>query len=730
MGGGLNAALLLQSLFTSRKNTVKTMILLKNKLLYIVFPLLFVWSAQGSGTCGSDGFPLVEDGIARAVVVVPDDPYPVAVYAAEELISHIKKSTGTGLSMVEESKMPESPEFKIFIGNTSHAELAGINTRSLKPESFEIRREGNQLFIAGEDGPGDPLNANHAHSGTLFGVYDFLDQEMGVRWLWPGELGTYIPKHGSLEVKPEQRVADLHFQWQTVRHGIVQNDPRIGFTEEGLETYRDAQNVFLRRHRMNHSRSPSVGHAFGGWWETYGEEHPEWFYQHEDGTRGPLPGAPEFQIRHTPMCVSNPELHDKVLEVWEQQLETYRETPVLRLAEADGRGVCMCDECIAWDAPQPWEEKLEETPQEATEPGRPHIFETLTNTWGHAWDTTTYNRFVSMTDLDVVSPGIVGSHYPRDASDRYLRFWKTLHDRAAKIAPDVKTTAYVYQNYFLPPSEPVSLSPNIHFHFVPWGGFWFPRRLDEHQWVKDQWLAWQETGASMTYRPNYFHDGYVMPHVFARQFADKFKFIAENGAVGTSFDSLKGQWGTQGTTLYLLMRLHTRPGESVEDLLLEYYEAFGPAATHVKAYYEYWEAYSYNNQFRWDEIAADEGRVVISSDRWNEYSRFAHHLFPSESFETAQAILDRAATVVPEDPDNEYTRRVQFLQKGLDHARKTAALAALFDDEEVPAEEREQAYRELVEFRHGTESWFISNLTHAVRQESQSWVDRPGYIGE
>ena len=56
-------------------------------------------------------------------------------------------------------------------------------------------------------------------------------------------------------------------------------------------------------------------------------------------------------------------------------------------------------------------------------------------------------------------------------------------------------------------------------------------------------------------------------------------------------------------------------------------------------------------------------------------------------------------------------------------------LAALFADNKSERN-REEAYKELVEFRHSTESWFISNLTHAVRQEANSWNFRSGYIGK
>jgi hypothetical protein len=86
------------------------------------------------------------------------------------------------------------------------------------------------------------------------------------------------------------------------------------------------------------------------------------------------------------------------------------------------------------------------------------------------------------------------------------------------------------------------------------------------------------------YRPNWFLDGYAMPLVYMHQFADAFRFYARNGMTGTDFDSLQGQWAAQGPNLYLLARIHVRPEAPVDDLLDEYYNAFGPAADTIKEY--------------------------------------------------------------------------------------------------------------------------------------------------
>jgi len=628
-------------------------------------------------SAGAAEFPLVRDGAPQAVVLTPKEAHPIALHAAEELVAHIALATGVRLPLMPEQEAPESPEHRIYVGSTRAAAEAGIDVAALKPAAFRIQREDSALFIAGEDGPGDPLHQGHAHSGTLWGVYDFLDQELGVRWLWPGELGTHVPARAELRVAPEARTVAPRFQWQRLRPGFRENNPRIGFTEAGLAAYREAQDVFLRRHRMDQSRRPGFGHAFGGWWERYGEEHPEWF-QEVDGVRGPRPGQRTDRVA---MCVSNSGMHDKVFEQWRERLDAATETPTLSLPEADTRAWCQCAVCLSWDAPQP-----------------------------------------SEAELAAMTRNMRRTFEPRNASDRYLRFWTLMHERAAELAPDVVTTAYVYINYFVAPAEPVRLSPNMHLDFVPWGGFWFPRPIQEQEWVKEQWLGWQATGASMSYRPNYFHDGYVMPHLYTRQFADMFQFVERHGAVATDFDSLKGQWATQGPMLYLLARLHTRPRAAVETLLTEYYEAFGPAADHVRAYFDFWETHT--------TLTALEGEAIYSRHdvgRLHTYARAAHALFPEESFVRADQLLAGAEAAVTGDAAGIHSRRVNFLRQGFEHARMAAELAALFADENTAPEARRAAFEELAAFRHETEGLFFSNLSHAAHVESRSWGELPGF---
>lgn len=615
---------------------------------------------------------LVTAGQPAAVIVTPAQPLPVVSYAAEELAYHLEKATGARLTIVTEDAIPAAPANRVYVGSTKAARAAGCDAGALKREECLLRTAGNSLFIMGEDSDGDPM-VQDTRAGTLWGVYELAERLLDARWLWPGELGLSIRATDTVTAPRLDEFIKPRMLQRNVRPGLVNPGSVFPtFSPEGLAKYSQAQRVFLRRHRMGRSMPLKYGHAFI-WWPTNGETNPEWF-QLVDGKRGPTaPG------RTYSMCVSNPDFHQEILRRWRQQKADNPEGPQnVNGTENDIGGLCTCENCMAWDGPE----------------------------------------------LDEGTDIYAGLRYRR-VSDRYAEFWKTLYDLAVKEDPDVKVMGYAYINYFPKPSENIRLNPNILVGMCPWPGMWFPRTDREQEWLKEQWAGWAKTGASVFLRPNTTLDGYAMPHNYARQLADEFQHYARNNMVATDFDSLTGQWATQGPTLYLLMRLHVRPERPVNELLKEYYSAFGPAAADVQAYFDYWEDYTTKNRERLEASLSKHG-----ASRYRQYARAVYEAYPPECFVPAQRMLDRAAQKVASQPL--YAERVSFVQKGLTHAMLCRDLSAAMgggDDSVSPMAGR-RAIARLAEFRARTEGDFISNLLWISRVEQHSYTLPSGYGGE
>lgn len=629
---------------------------------------------------------LVQDGQARAVIVTADAPTKTASYAAQELATHVEKATGVALTIVAESDRPADVPTRVFIGQTETALLNGIDAERLPRETYVLRSVGNDLFIVGHEDDGDPLDENNPNAGTLFGVYELLERSIRVRWLWPGDLGTFVPKTDTIEIPSIHDMAApaLAFRslvWSRIRaiardrQTVSAEDARLGFSQQTAHDYAVALRVLLRRHRLGGlDAKPPSGHTFTGWWKKYGAEHPEWFALRRDGTRG----HPDPDYDAVSLCVTNEALQDFIVEQWDGK------SPIV-LGPVDRPGRCTCDKCRAWDGPQPdpvpWFAKF--------------VYET---------EPRSQDYFAGAT------------------SDRAARFWKTIQEKAVKRNPNVLVSgSFIYENEFPAPATGVQLNSRIYAEFVQWQDphlRWFPMPDEAFDWLKAQWLGWKATGIRMAYRPNYLHDGYVMPHFETRQSGEFFKFAYVHGMEGAQFDSLTGQWAVQGPRLYMHLRLLSKPQLSMDEIRNEYCAAFGPAAETMNRYFEYWENYARQNTMPFLNIYKDYVR------RYANYIRKAHIAFPPECFQPAEELLKQAYDEARTDPLPEFAERVRFNEVGLQHAQLACKLAAVYDGEktlpENKVEEAKKALRELIDFRKKHEGMFFSDLLHVT-----SYWERP-----
>ncbi|MEA3403060.1 MAG: DUF4838 domain-containing protein [Armatimonadota bacterium] len=568
---------------------------------------------------------LTEHGQANCAIVIPDDALELHRYPARELQHFLQAVSGAEIPVVAESQCPDDVPHRVFVGPTDAALEAGIDAEALEPEAIRILTAGGDLFLLGRDRPAygerdDPMHF-YSQTGTLFAVYDFLQDQLGVRWLWPGQTGTVIPHSPTVTVGE----LDIHEVPQ-----IKQRKLRAGIRSTFLERIEQStgpldreiasrlahdEAVWKRRMRMGVSLRINYGHAFTRWWEQYGEEHPEFFALNEDGERAPW--GPPDRIK---MCVSQPALWDFIVERWK---ERWQQDPVanrtLNACENDGGGFCQCEACRAWDV----EDYVEQTPE---------------------------------------GPRVI-------LSDRYAKFWNEVAKRVAQVDPDAYVAVYAYSRYRFPPRE-TRLEPNIIVGFVPAVGY--PNTGESSEQFREDWMAWHRQATKLFLRPNWLGGLHAVPRAPLHRMADDFRFAAANGMIGTDYDSLSGQWCIQGPVYYLLARLHWDTTASTEQLLGEYYAAFGAAAPTVREYFEYWNRYAREEWPRWRDEMYELGYRNMA--RGGE--RVIPYVYDREAFAPALDMLMEARRMALGEPEI-VQRRVNDLLRALRHAQMTArAIAA------------------------------------------------------
>lgn len=101
-------------------------------------------------------------------------------YAAKELISHVEQITGVTLAYTDDSAYTDAKV--ISIGRTAFLESSGeaADKTVLGSDGFIMKTKGNALLICGGE-----------DRGTIYGVLDFLEYHLGVKFLTADY--TYIP---------------------------------------------------------------------------------------------------------------------------------------------------------------------------------------------------------------------------------------------------------------------------------------------------------------------------------------------------------------------------------------------------------------------------------------------------------------------------------------------------------------------------------------------------------
>lgn len=643
-----------------------------------------------------DGEPVVlaQGGEPVCVIALPAGARPEVVRAAELLRDYLGRIIGAAPEVSHENLLAFDPETGgtslngrefptvVFVGPTRAAREAGLDAAELPAEGYLIQAQGGRIFILGQDR--NPRGK--AVNGTMHGALAFLENTLGVRWLWPGDGGTVIPRNAGASVPPFRETDFPAIAHRTLRYSSGSpGRERSGLRRLGLdeEAYDAAyRSPWLSRARLGSSLELSYGHAYGGWWNRFGEEHPEWFALQPDGTRTQNPARER-------LCKSNPELAERVaIEVGNQLTENPTQDAV-SISPNDGSGAnffCMCQECRKLDPPNGDEVEI----------------------------------------LFVVDGVRRNLPYP-SLTDRVMTFYSRIAERVAAEHPDRLLGAYAYSRYRSPPlTAPVP--PNLLIGFV--GITYF----DEFRRDADlrRWNGWAEKAQHIFFRPNLLLEGEGLPTLYTRRMAEDLKHFYRTGLIGVDYSRITHNWSTQGLNYYVLAKLLWDPSLDPEEIIADYCRSgFGPAAPEILGYFTRLE----DMTTRVAELVGLRHRAEVEGELREIEVDFDLEELPPPSRQLAIAevytpeklralrSLLHAAAEKTDDP--EILERIAFLEIGLDYTELQVELFRLASEESGP-EVRERG-REVLARREALFQDIMRNNPFAVGVVWLLWRENVRY---
>lgn len=556
--------------------------------------------------CATADVTLVQDGQPVASIVTADSPTRSAREAARALQDYLLRITGAELPIVAEANAPEGA--RILVGASGLTAALGYDPAQLALEQSIVRVHDGNLVVIGDD----EKPTGGALYGTRHAAYMLLN-ELGCRWLWPGEVGTVIPQQTTLTV-----AAGLSLDWtpQLLKRGLRSagyNDrvqrglDKLGWTAEDFEAlHATGLGDWYAAHRTGGSFAGSYGHAYGSYWDKYHEEHPDWFAMQPNGSRdqGNIGGRAR-------LCVSNQELIEHIAREKIAELQARPDADCVSISPNDGGAAtfCTCPACESWDHPDSPTIEIYWTDEEDRR--KEHL----------------------------------------SLSDRYARFYNEIAKIVAQECPGRLLGAYAYSAYRTVPVEQV-LEPNILIGFV---GVNYVNR-GAYEADMETFEGWADRSSNIFWRPNLLGGGMGFPQNFARALGRDVGVMADKGLTVTDFDCQYQHWALKGLTYYVLAEMLADPDADPDAIIDDYCAAgFGPAAENVRAYFDALETIT----DRVSEDASYEGRKANPE--------VLAAFYDDETLAELQAHLDAARAAAA--GDEAILARIDFLQVAPDYAR-------------------------------------------------------------
>ena len=285
--------------------------------------LLIVLSAARVGFSGDEPEGSLPVAAMRTwSLVVADDASPCQQYAAEEFRRFYLKATQTKLAIKTSATKQKG---NIFVGPSAAlktSRLGHLMERAYDEEELRIVVTKDNIVITG------------GSRGTLYGVYTFLEEYLGVRFLTAD--ATHVPKTDSGHRIPlVDRSYKPPFAYRFYLKAEVMKDP-----------------IFAVRRRQNAAsqygpKEQRITERLGG--EATGgvflhnnfllsasfEDHPEYFS---------LRGGKRAALQP---CLTHPEVRRIITSRILGSLDGYAPGTTIPLAQNDNGSPCLCQRCVA-----------------------------------------------------------------------------------------------------------------------------------------------------------------------------------------------------------------------------------------------------------------------------------------------------------------------------------------------------------------------------------------------
>ncbi len=267
-------------------------------------------------------------------IVISPEATSTEELAAKELQHYLKKISQAELKIVRSKSVPSGKA--IVIGTPESLPELPAETKEFPEgvsgnDSLRVKSAGGNLYLTG-----------NVPRGALYAVYTFLKNVLGVRWMFAGKNGEFVPAKNRFEL-PELDI----YEAATFKYR--------GFHLCGIHYDKDME-TWMSRNKINIMRSDPVGTS--KWRRAWNDERIAkglhmMFSTHNVAIRDKKVFAehPEYfalagnKRMMDQLCWSNPDVEKIMIDRLISYCKDYPKVEIINLSAADNMNYCRCEKC-------------------------------------------------------------------------------------------------------------------------------------------------------------------------------------------------------------------------------------------------------------------------------------------------------------------------------------------------------------------------------------------------
>lgn len=292
----------------------------QNRYLLVITWSLFFCSCCCANSDANFKYTLFACGKTAYQIIIGKEASETEIWAAGQLAQALKQISGADFPVVSDANQLTSPV--IVIGRNSYA-------RRLLPEQAVPMADDDESFVIRSEGP-HILIWGGKNRGTMYGVFAFLEDQLGCRW--------YSSKVKKIPTRDTFSFSKLD----------IKESPAVQFR---CVDYFDAYNaeiaIPLKINSQRFVRSQQPGGFERFWFEhsfdvfvpvvEFFDVHPEYFSL-RDGKR---------VKDRSQLCLTNPDVLKITIERLRKFIKANPEYRVYNIAQNDNQNPCLCEKCQA-----------------------------------------------------------------------------------------------------------------------------------------------------------------------------------------------------------------------------------------------------------------------------------------------------------------------------------------------------------------------------------------------